>query len=166
MYSIPFFVEAAENRIQPNLQVCHWIMGALFKHHIQPLPLATSPVEAEQAMASLNKQKKKPSVFVINSYLAEDLMTAIDPLIGDTPAVILRRETGSGFYLTRKKDMLETTVLLQKRQGRQTALCPYSATNSHYVGDCVAQCLIKFLADQDFWHFAPLSVLATSNLRP
>jgi hypothetical protein len=166
MTSIPFFVEAAENRLQPNLQVCHWIMGALFKHHIQPLPLATSPVEANLAMTSLKRRNIKASVFVINSYLAEDLMNEIDPLIGDTPAVILRRDNGSGFYLTRKKEILETTILLQRRQGRQTALCPYGSTNSHYVADCVAQCLLKFLADEDFWHFAPLSALATSALRP
>lgn len=166
MTSVPFFVEAWEGRIQPNLQICHMIMAALFKQNIKPLPLATSPVEARQVLDALTKKGSRPAVFVMNSYSAEDIISDMDGLIGETPVVLLRRDTGSGFYLTRKKEIMETTVLMQKMKGRQSALCPYDSKNSHYVAECVAQCLVKFLGDQDFWHFAPLSALATSALRP
>lgn len=159
---LPFFIEAWEGGELSHLQICRKVMTSLFKQGIAPLPFACTSHDAAQVSASLQARSLTPAIFVINTYLAEPLLNDLDKLMGKTPALLLRRETHA-HHLTRKRDLLDTTVIMKKLDGRQTMLCPYNQDNAAMMAEQVTDCLLRFLRDGDFWHFARLSVLSISS---
>jgi hypothetical protein len=165
MANIPFFIEAWEGGQPSSYQLCHRIMCSLAKSNVRPLPFASTSSQFKQVLDALALKGIKPSIYVVNSLWAEELIMQIDPLMGETPMLLLRRDIHAR-TLTSKKELMNTTQLLRKLTQRQMALCGYSPQNAENVAECAAQCLLKFLNDGDFWHFARLSVLSTSTLHP
>jgi len=162
---MPFFIEAGDNGAANPFQICRKVMASLLGQRIFPLPFASSAREAQQVHSSLKIRHIKPAVFVINTYLAEPLLDDVEKLMGGCPVLLLRRATHT-HNLMRKKDMLTTTLVLKKLNGHQTMLCPYDGQSSTLVAEQVKECLLKFIQDGDFWHFARLSVLSISTLDP
>jgi hypothetical protein len=158
----PFFIEAWEGAELSHLQICRKVMAALFKRQIFPLPFASTMSDAVQVDRSVRGRGLKPAIFVVNTYLAEPLLIELDKLMGDTPVLLLRREVHA-HHLIRKKDLASTTVIMKKMNGRPSMLCPYDQNNAPMVVEQVADCLARYLADEDFWHFARLSVLSISS---
>lgn len=159
---VPFFIEAWESSEMCNLQICRRVMCTLFRNRIAPLPFASTSRDVAQVSATLRSRGLNPAVFIVNTYLAEPLLDDLDKTMGDTPVLLLRRQIHA-HHLTRKRDLLDTTVILKRMNGRQTMLCLYNPDNATMVSDQVADCLLKFLKDGDFWHFARLSVLSISS---
>lgn len=159
--NLPFFIEAWESSDLANLQICRKVMGALFKQRIRPLPFASNSRDVAQVRANLDARGMKPGVFVVNTYLAEGMLSELEALMGDTPALLLRHETHA-HPLKRKKDLLDTTVILKKMGAHQMLLCNYDQNNVAMVAEQVTECLMKFVQDGDFWHFARLNVLSIS----
>ncbi|HYG78225.1 MAG TPA: hypothetical protein VEK08_24695 [Planctomycetota bacterium] len=162
---IPFFVEAGNNAECGPFSICRKVSSALLAQRIFPLPFAATTQEAAQVSSNLAKRGMTPGVFIVNTYLAEPLLNEVEKFMGSTPVLLLRRSTNS-HLLTRKKDLLDTTVIMKKMDGRQTMLCPYDNQNALMVAEQVADCLTRFVRDGDFWHFARLSVLSISTLDP
>ncbi len=158
----PFFIEASEGNEISQLQICRKVMSALFKRQVFPLPFATTIQDAAQVDKSLRARGLKPAVFVVNTFLAESLLNELDNLMADTPVLLLRREVHA-HHLIRKKDLASTTVIMKKMNGRPSMLCHYDQNNAAMVVEQVTECLARYLADGDFWHFARLSVLSISS---
>ena len=159
--NLPFFIEAWESSDLANLQICRKVMGSLFKQRIRPLPFASNSRDVAQVRENLNARGMKPGVFVVNTYLAEGMLSELAALMGDTPALLLRHETHA-HPLKRKKDLLDTTVILKKMGAHQMLLCNYDQNNVAMVAEQVTECLMHFVQDGDFWHFARLNVLSIS----
>lgn len=152
----PVFVEAWEGQHLANLQVCRMVMGALYKRRVEPLPFASTAEEVNQVMVTLSQKSLQPAICIVNTYLAEDLVRAVDRLIGDTPLLLLHREIYS-FNLIHKKDLHDTSRLVQTLQPRLTVVCGYGSQTTHLVADRVAEGIHMFLCDNNFQHIESLS---------
>jgi hypothetical protein len=159
--NLPFFIEAWETPDLANLQICRKVMALLFKQRIRPLPFACNGRDVTQVKGNMASRGMKPGVFIVNTFLAEAMISELGALMGETPAILLRHETHT-HTLKRKKDLLDTTVMLKKMDGRQTLVCNYDQSNVAMVAEQVSECLCQFVKDGDFWHFARLNALSIS----
>lgn len=153
---LPLFIESLSGANLPNLHVCHMVMGTLFKYNITPLPFASNQDETRQVAESLRRNGSDVALFVVNSFLAEDMLRELDPFIAERPLLILHREIFS-FHLIRKRELDETSKLLRDLRPRLTAVCGYGSQTAHLVADRVALAIMMYLKDGNFAHVEGLS---------
>src|SRR5208282_1820581 len=86
-----FFFEAWENDREADLQVCRKTMRVLFQRRITPLPFASSVKEVDEILKQLALRNAAPSIFVINTFMAEEALKELDERMGEIPALFFRR---------------------------------------------------------------------------
>jgi len=153
MAGIPFFIEVVSSDQLANVQVCRKIMAALFKEKIQPLPFASCIKEVTEVLAALKARSLAPAVFVVNTFYAEELLPQIDPLIGPTPVVYLRRQIFADPLATGPDKAVErpsTTAVLHQMTPRPCVEWIYGSRTAHEVAADGAKALLSFLREGDF----------------
>src|SRR5471032_1807949 len=93
MAGVPIFIEmpgAAE------VNICGRTVDMLMQLGVQPVGYAANLEELEAISAQLAENSLQPSIFVVNTYTAKDLIPELDRIMGDSPVVFLRRGMYAG----------------------------------------------------------------------
>jgi hypothetical protein len=155
MSGVPIFIEVAKAR---EAQLCRSIVDSLLAQGMAPIGMATSMTELTGILAALQQNNLAASIFIINTFEAKDILPQLDPLMGELPAVFLRRglyagQSGLMEQFPDDPNKMATMVVLKKLTPRLTAIWTYGAKNAPQVMQRMMQCLARFQADGDFRHF-------------
>jgi hypothetical protein len=144
-----FFFEAWESDKDAELQVCRKTMRALFKRRITPLPFAATLKEFDEVLQQLALRQTTPSIFVINTFWAENLLGELDARMGEAPALFFRRGLSADKAALIGSNEGNTSVV-RGMKPRLAAVWGFGAKNTDEVSELAAQCLAQFLADGNF----------------
>ena len=150
MKRLPFFIEVWESSNNAEVRLCHKVMAHLFKQKITPLPFATTAREVADVLLALKKQGLVPSLFVVNTFWAEQILPMLDPLIGETPTLFFRREICSQDVLGGDAARGMTTVAIRNMTPRECSIWAYGSKTSDAVAERAAQAVVKYLQDGVF----------------
>ena len=159
MIGVPVFIEVVTGVDHANAEVCRKIMAALFKEKVAPLPFASTAQEVAGVLDALKARGMVPAVFVINTFWAEDLLSQIDPLMGQTQVVYLRRSIFSGPLLkaaaadaasAEAGSLTTTTTVLDKMTPRPCVHWTYGSQTAGEVAAAGAKALLRFLREGDW----------------
>lgn len=167
MTRIPFFIESVTSAQHANVQVCRKIMVTLLRERIAPLPLASNLKEVEDLLGSLQARGLEPAIFVVNTYMAEELLSQVDALIGQTPVVYLRRRIFSEPLLGNCASRLahhSTTAILKKLTPRLNAQWAYGSGTANEVAANGAKALLRFLSEGNFAAMEDYALLQTYEM--
>lgn len=156
MHRLPVLVEVVHSASHANVQICKKMMPLLFKSGIAPLPFASSAKELQDVLRSLRVRGLAPSIFIVNTFWAEELLEEIDGLIGHTPALFFRREI-FGDTLGLEPQAARSgriTTILRKMTPRPTAYWDYGSGTADLVAQKGCQAVTSFLHNGDFMQIA------------
>jgi hypothetical protein len=157
MKRVPLFVEVLESKDNAPLQVCRKIMANLFRQKIAPLPFGSSFDEIRAVLASMRTKGMPPAIFVINTFWAEELLTQLDPLIGQTPVFFFRRNVFAASTSTLTKaiggpPVDKTSMILKSMTPRLSSMWGYGTKTGETIAATASEALVKFLNDGNFAH--------------
>ncbi|MGD0089738.1 MAG: hypothetical protein ABSE73_07445 [Planctomycetota bacterium] len=139
-----------------QLRVCSKVLELLREKQIAPLGLAGTVEEVRDVLVQLKKNRLSPGIFVINTFGAKDILPGLNPLMGEVPALFLRRQlfagkSGLADIIKADASKSATTMIAQGRgTPRLTAVWPYGSKNSYETAKYAAGVLFRFLQDGDF----------------
>jgi hypothetical protein len=155
---VPVFIEVLHSDKNLDLQICRKIMSQLFRRNVNPLPFASSIYELVDVLHVLRRMKHTPAIFIVNTYWAEDILRDLDAIVGDTPILLLdRRIVSTGGSVNNP---------LQDMELRKISRCLFGPKTSEQTAESVANALVKFLKDGEFWHIESLGGTSSMNLKP
>lgn len=152
---IPVFIEALKPEEQEKFGVCAKVRAYLAKHQIAPLPLATTVDEVNASIKALKDANHEPSIFVINTLNARELIKNLDPIMGERPALFFRRslqagQSGLTEYLVPAPDVAQTMQMLGKLTLRLTSVWYYGPKTIDMIAEHAGGALVRFLAEKEF----------------
>jgi hypothetical protein len=155
MDGIPFFIEVPDPKGTSDQHICAKISAILHQQNIDPLPFAGSLNETLQVMGALKHAQLTPAIFVINTFGAKEILPELNPVLGETPALFLRRgmfagKSGLMETLAPNPDKAATMAVIGKLTPRLTSIWAYGNKNSDQVASRVAQALARFLKSGNF----------------
>jgi len=158
MGGIPFFIEAMDAQHGLRFCVCRAIMLELLKKNVFPLPSGRSLQEVQDVLGALKSGGITPSIFVVNTFLAESLVAKLDAVIGTTPALFFVRDATSESVILPRIEPApggESMIdLIGRMSERPNSVWSYSAANLPLVARKAAAMAAKYLGDGKFDHFA------------
>jgi hypothetical protein len=154
MSRIPIFIEVTK---QTDAQLCRTVVDTLLQQ-IQPIGLATSMAELNDILATLKQNNLSPAIFVINTFEAREIVPQLDPLMGDLPAIFMRRgmyagRSGLMEHFPEDPNKMATMAVLKKLTPRLTSIWTYGTKNAAQVTLRMIQCMQRYHADGNFRHF-------------
>lgn len=164
---LPMFIEVLQSSTNADLQICRKIMAHLFRHQIAPLPFASSIYEVADVIHNLRKKDLAPALFIVNTFWAEEVLRDLDAMVGDTPILLLCRRLVSPIIdLLHESNNPNSAMPLQDLSSRQIAVCRYGAKTSDQTAEFVANALVQFAADGEFWHIQSICGMSSMKLKP
>jgi len=153
--NLPIFIEALSPQDQEKCGVCDKVRARLAAHGLAPLPYATTLDEVAAMLQAIKAAGHTPAIFVLNTLNARQLISSLDPLMGETPALYFRRtlqagQSGLNEYLLPEPEKAETMRLLGKLTLRLTSVWYYGSKNLDTIADQAALALARFLKDREF----------------
>lgn len=153
---VPFMIEsrfAREEGFDPCARICRILMKAGFS----PVPHGESVAEVNQIAGSLKSVGCEAAIFVVNTLDAKAMLKRLDSVMGETPALFLRRELMAGKsgltdHLVPDPDTAHTMHVLGKLTVRLTSIWYYGSRNLDKVAGHAADALLRFLEDRQFRH--------------
>ena len=171
----PIMIEVIHSEAYANVQLCRKTAAELFKQKIAPLPFASSTRELRVVLDALKKRNTEPSIFIVNTFWAEELLAEIDPLLGKLPVLFFMRQIYAEPNATSMETKKNTLATLIKMQPRPSCVWTYgSKTGDEVVGRLLPR-LIKFLQGGNFRgideaasfslhsNFAPQMIVASAS---
>jgi len=155
---LPMFIEVLQSKANADLQICRRIMALLFRHRIAPLPFASNIYEVAAVIHNLRHKDLSPKIFVVNTFWAEEVLRDLDAMVGDTPILLLNR------HLVESNN--NSDMCLQDMESRRIAVCRYGAKTVRKTAELVANALIQYAADGEFWHVESLDGMSSMQLKP
>lgn len=159
MKRVPLFVEVLESKDNAPLQICRKIMANLFRQKIAPLPFGSSIDEIRAVLASMRTKGMPPAIFVVNTFWAEELLTELDPMIGQTPALFFRRNLFAASTSSLAKAIGgpstgsdKTSLILRSMTPRLTSIWGYGTKSGDTLAATAADALMNYLNDGNFAH--------------
>lgn len=158
MSLIPIFIEMPEATQEAN--ICAKAVQALLEQKIEPIGFATHYDELVEIVKTIKENGLAPAIFIVNTYKAKDIIAKLDPLMGEAPAVYLRRGLYAGQSglmdhigqgATRPASTTVTT--LKEMSPRLTSIWTYGVKNVDQVAQRIIRCTQKFVADGNFRHY-------------
>jgi hypothetical protein len=159
MSNIPVFVEVPDSK---DVGICQRAVKILEQQNFPSLAYATSLPELQDIIKQFAERSLQPGVFIINTYKAKEIIPQLDGLMGETPAVFLRRgmyagQSGLMNYLAvdenKNSAQQNTLMAIKKLTLRLTSIWSYGAKNTDQVAQRVARCVLRFSEDGEFKHF-------------
>ena len=158
MSNIPIFVEVPHS-LESN--ICFLATKMLEKQNFPSLAYATSVPELQDILKQFKERSLQPALFVINTYKAKEIIPQLDGLMGETPAVFLRRgmyagQSGLMNYLAvdnSKPAQPNTLMAIKKLTLRLTSIWSYGGKNTEQVAQRLSRCILRFGEDGNFKHF-------------
>ena len=150
MEMAPVFFEVLEHEKCPQIHIVNQIRVDLYKRGLTPLPFASTLVELTELVNSLENAGIQPSLFVINTFEAEEQLDDLDLAMGDAAVLFFRRElmwlkAGAGSI----EDIGVTTRINQMRP-RLTGIWYYGALNFEQVAERASFRIEQYLGNRDF----------------
>ena len=151
----PFFIEAPATQ-QADVNICAKIMRILFEHKIRPIPFASSLADIDSILTSLKTRNIRPSIFLVNTFGAKEILKELNPVLGELPTLYFRRSLHAGesgmSELLPDPNKNDTMEMIGKFTPRLTSVWMYGGKNSGSIAQHAAAALLKFLGDGDFKH--------------
>jgi hypothetical protein len=159
MSRIPIFVEVPEATQEAS--ICGKAVETLLAQKIEPIGFATHLPELLEILKTLKDNALEPAIFIVNTYKAKDIITQLDPLMGEVPAVYLRRalyagQSGLMDHLAGGESVARvqsTLTTLKHMTPRLTSIWTYGIKNAEQVAQRIVRCTQKFIADGNFRHY-------------
>lgn len=150
----PVLIETVAGPNFADVQICRKTMAALFKLGVAPLPFASTNPELSALQQTMECRGMRPSLYVVNAFGSEHLFPELDRLMGDTPAIFLRRELFSHTKCLQavfgEMDALTASQYLGTMTPRLAVTWPYGPKNSGEVADHVAHAVRNYLESGNF----------------
>jgi hypothetical protein len=155
MDRVPVFIEVAD---RANANICESAARALINAKLKPVGFARTLAELADVLKALKTNNVVPAVYIINTFKARDILPHLDPMMGETPAVFLRRsmflgQSGLMDHLATDPNQPNTIKLLTNMTPRLTSIWRYGAKNATQVAQKIVACTQKFCADGNFRHY-------------
>lgn len=151
---VPLFIEstfAREQGIDPCARICRNLIEA----HVAPIPYGEDFDQVVQVARSLGGAQCRAAIFVVNTLGAKDMLKRLDPIMGETPALFLRRglmagQSGLADFLVPDPDTAHTMQVLGKLTLRLTTIWHFGRNNLDALACNAAQALLRFLETNEF----------------
>jgi hypothetical protein len=156
MSRVPIFIEVAK---AGEAQLCRAVVDVLLEQGMAPIGMATSMTELTEILTAIKENALEPAIFIINTFESKEILPQLDALMGDKPAVFLRRGMYAGQsglmdqLVADDPNKMNTMAVLKKLTPRLTAIWTYGAKNAAQVTQRMIQCMQRYQADGDFRHF-------------
>jgi hypothetical protein len=159
MSRIPIFIEVPDATKEAN--ICGKVVESLVAQKIEPVGFATYVAELSEILKTLKEIELEPAIFIVNTYKAKDIITQLDPMIGEVPAVFLRRalyagQSGLMDHLAPGESVSRvqsTMTTLKHLTPRLTSIWTYGTKNADQVATRILRCTQKFIVDGNFRHY-------------
>ena len=157
MSRIPIFIEVPEATQEAN--ICAKASQMLLEQKVEPLGLATHLDELNDVLKTLRENGLEAAIFIVNTFKAKDIIAKLDPLMGESPAVYLRRGmyAGQSGLMDHLPDIDRpvgaTIATLKNMTPRLTSIWTYGGKNVDQVAQRIVRCTLKFVADGNFRHY-------------
>lgn len=159
MSRIPIFVEMLDATKEAN--ICGLAVESLLAQKIEPIGFATHLAELNDILKTLKDNALEPAIFIVNTYKAKEIITQLDPLMGEVPAVYLRRalyagQSGLMDHLATAETgrrLQSTLTTIKQMTPRLTSIWTYGTKNADQVAQRIIRCTLKFIADGNFRHY-------------
>jgi hypothetical protein len=153
--TVPILVEVADTRNKNDTNLCCKVMALLFEKQIAPIGMVGTIDETKDVLQRIREANLEPAIFVINTFGAKAILPGLDPLMGETPVLYLRRalfagKSGLMAQLGGDVGVQQTTTMLSHMMPRLTAIWPYGSKNADDIAKRAATALIRFLESGDF----------------
>jgi len=156
MSRIPIFIEVPEATKEAN--ICAKAVQVLLEQKIEPVGLATHLAELTDVLKQLRENGLEASIFIVNTFKAKEIIAQLDPLMGEVPAVYLRRgmyagQSGLMDHMPEAGNVGSTMATLKNMTPRLTSIWTYGAKNVEQVSQRIVRCTQKFVTDGNFRHY-------------
>lgn len=150
----PILIETVAGANFADVQICRKTMAALFKLGVAPLPFASTNAELSALQQTMECRRMRPALYIVNAFGSEHLFPELDKLMGETPAIFLRRELFSHTKCLQavfgEMDALTASQYLGTMTPRLAVTWAYGPKNSSDVAEHVAHAAQRFLETGDF----------------
>ena len=155
MPGVPIFIEVDDTRKIADARICSQVVELLMAKQIQPVGLAGSAEETRAILEQMKEHNLEPALFAINTFGAKEVLPALDPLMGDAPAIFFRRSLyvgRSGFLDTTAVGATLALEALIKIKPRLASIWYYGSKNCGELAKRAAVAIALFLESGDFLH--------------
>jgi hypothetical protein len=152
---VPVFIEMPNPGAKPEALVCQIAINVLSGLGYANLPLASSIDDLNAQLALLKDKGGEPALFVVNTFNAREVIKQLDPIVGDSPMIFLRRnmyagKSGLSEHFDVGADKESTMTAMKNMKPRLTAVWNYGSLNGPEVARVVARAIDAFVKNGDF----------------
>lgn len=157
---VPVFVEVGAATKHPDTAICARVSNCLMKQHIPFVSSAHSLDKLRATLKEMESSGRPPTIFIVNTYGARDILVELDSLMGDLPVLFLRRalHAGQSGLLAQTRLLAPgtsptlTAATLGQMRPRLTSIWFYGSKNSAIIAQRAAEAITAFLKTGDFRH--------------
>jgi hypothetical protein len=160
MSNIPVFVEVPDSK---EAGLCARAVAELTKQNFPSVAQASSLEGLQDILKQFAERKLTPGVFIVNTFKAKPIIPQLDKLMGEAPAVFLRRgmyagQSGLMEQLGIGRDGSQTNTqntmaTIGKMTPRLISIWQYGSKNADQAAQKIVKCVLRFAEDGDFKHF-------------
>lgn len=156
MPRIPLLIDSYPAR-EKGMDICARIAYRLAQKDLGPLPYASALPCLQTELRALQSKGQWPALFAVNTLGAGELLPQLDPLIGETPVLFLRRSLDAGHsglnrVFSNRPATKNTTLILKNMRPRLASIWYYGGKTEREVADEAAHAICQFLQDGEFRH--------------
>jgi len=165
---VPVFIEMPNPGAKPEAMVCQIAINTLQGLGYTDLPLAHSYEDLVAQLHLMVEKDQEPAVFVLNTFNARELIKQLDPIVGETPLIFMRRnmfagKSGLSEHFDLGTNTESTMTAMQNMKARLVASWNYGSMNGPDIARSVARAVDTFLKTGDFRAVERQSTLAVKT---
>jgi hypothetical protein len=155
MQKVPLFIEVTGPKEVPGSSLCQQIRSALIPLGHTTLPFAASLTELQTLLPALAAKNLQPGIFVVNTFNARDIIQGLDPLLGESPVLFLRRnlyagKSGLAEHFNIDNATGSTMSAINNLHTRLLSVWHYGNLNAPEIARNAARSIDQFLKTADF----------------
>lgn len=155
MKKVPVFIEMPNPGAKPDAMVCQIAINTLQSLGYTDLPLAHSIDDLVAQLHLMVEKDQEPAVFVLNTFSAREVIKQLDPIVGDTPMIFMRRnmfagKSGLSEHFDLGTNTESTMTAMKNMKPRLAAAWNYGSMNGPDIARGVARAIDTFLKTGDF----------------
>lgn len=151
---VPILIETEEAKASPESWLCSQAAERWLSLEYGPIGIVHNLKDLDQLLLDVYDNGLDPSVFVVNTYGAKDLLPAIDERACEKPILFLRRRlfAGKSGYMEVFGQFLptQTSVAISNMRPRLTAAWLYGGKTTNYMAKNLCERIRQFQIDEDF----------------
>lgn len=165
MTKVPVFIEMPNPGGKPEAFVCQIAINTLQSLGYTDMPLAHSYDDLIAQLQVMVDKDQEPAVFVVNTFNAREVIKKLDPVVGDTPLIFMRRsmfagKSGVSEHFDLGTNTESTMAVMKNMRARLVASWNYGSMNGPEIAKNVARAVDGFMKTGDFRAVERQSTLA------